>query len=402
MMLSVFYLSGQSTDPVNQEQSSKNDSNHLSDEDFFNNEINVPEKKSDDDKNFHLKGNSAKGAFHKALSVFLQSVEKKYLEIKSKVAYFRETRFGYVFENTAYSAALVGVGYAAKNYIPLFQKNTQDMFKKSDITFKDIGGYEEVIDWLRLSVVDVYKNMDDLLKKGYDPNLGKGILLHGPPGTGKTLIARALAGELGLECVVVNIANIVDKYQGESAKNIQRLFAAVRKRARETKKDIVVILDEVDSVALAKTSGNGNGANGVNEACNQLLRELDEENNKFLLAATTNKREALEAAFFRAGRFASDHEIGLPDDASRLKIIQMHQKKYKLGSDVDINKIVQSTVGFNCADLKDVFQKACLIRPSHPEINQQDIDLALLIKKKSCGQKPAVENNGGGAQAPLN
>lgn len=195
----------------------------------------------------------------------------------------------------------------------------------------------------------------------------KGVLLYGPPGTGKTLIAKELAKCLNsVKPKIVNGPDVLSKYVGESEENVRKLFAEARKDQIELGDDSplhVIIFDEFDSIG--KPRGMDNDSTGVaSNVVNQLLAMIDgvEALNNILLIAMTNRKDLIDPAIIRPGRFEVHIEINLPDEDGRVQILNIHTKKMKesgiLGADVDIQKIAQLTKNYTGAEIEALTKSA--------------------------------------------
>jgi transitional endoplasmic reticulum ATPase len=182
-----------------------------------------------------------------------------------------------------------------------------------------------------------------------------GVLLHGPPGTGKTLLARAVAAESGVNFIHVAGPELLDRYVGESEKSVRELF----ERARQTA-PAIVFFDEID--AIASTRGSGSDTEVTERVVSQLLTELDRaaENPSLVVLAATNRREALDPALLRPGRFEQHVEVPLPDEAARRAILAVHTREKPLGDDVDLDALAERTAGFSGADLEALCREAAV------------------------------------------
>ncbi len=219
------------------------------------------------------------------------------------------------------------------------------------VTFDDVGGLDaaketltEAVEWPL-----VYGPLFDAAKT--DPPTG--VLLYGPPGTGKTLLARAVAGESGVNFVHVNGPELLDRYVGESEKAVREVFD----RARQTAPSIV-FLDEIDAVA-----GQRGETHEVTErVVSQLLTELDgmSENPNLVVLAATNRREALDDALLRPGRLEQHVEVPNPDEAARRKILDVHTTGKPLADDVDLDRLADVTDGRSGADLEALVREASM------------------------------------------
>ena len=195
----------------------------------------------------------------------------------------------------------------------------------------------------------------------------KGLLLHGPPGTGKTLIARRLASMLGCtNLTIVNGPELFDKYVGQTESNIRSLFSAAEAEQKQHGEDSslhIIVFDEFD--AMVKTRGSTRDGTGVHDsAVNQLLSKIDgpEELNNVLLIAMTNRKDLIDEAILRPGRFEVHIEIGIPDESGRLEIFQIKTKSMArngvLHSDVDLSYLASITKNYTGAEIEGIVNNA--------------------------------------------
>jgi transitional endoplasmic reticulum ATPase len=221
----------------------------------------------------------------------------------------------------------------------------------TDTTFDDVGGLDEAKATLRESVIWPlsYEN----LFEATNTNPPTGILLYGPPGTGKTLLARAIAGESGVNFIHVAGPELIDKYVGESEKAVREVFD----RARQTAPTIV-FFDEVDAIAAAR----GGEQDVTERVVSQLLTELDglASNPNLVVLAATNRYEAIDPALLRPGRFESHVEVPLPDESARRLILGVHTEGKPLGEEIDLDELAAETQGYSGADLEALVRQASL------------------------------------------
>ncbi|MWG33943.1 AAA family ATPase [Halomarina oriensis] len=221
----------------------------------------------------------------------------------------------------------------------------------TNTTFEDVGGLDEAKATLRESVIWPlsYEN----LFEATNTNPPTGILLYGPPGTGKTLLARAIAGESGVNFIHVAGPELIDKYVGESEKAVREVFD----RARQTAPTIV-FFDEVDAIAAAR----GGEQDVTERVVSQLLTELDglASNPNLVVLAATNRYEAIDPALLRPGRFESHVEVPLPDEEARRLILSVHTEGKPLDEDIDIDELAAETEGYSGADLEALVRQASL------------------------------------------
>lgn len=238
-----------------------------------------------------------------------------------------------------------------------FNKNKNDYDDSNNNTkkhsthkFEDVIGMDKVKDKL-YDVIDQFKNFEKYKKWQVKPI--KAVLLYGSPGTGKTYISEALANEIDADFEQLNISDIFQKYIGESEKVIRDLFEDARKREGNT----VIFLDEIDSIAKKRHSGES--AEARNSILNELLAQMSNSNNdKIFLIFATNVINLLDPAFLRSGRVDFKIEVPLPDINARKGILELNSKKRPMSEDVDLYAIAKDMSGRNCADVELVANEA--------------------------------------------
>ncbi|MFC4359895.1 AAA family ATPase [Halobium salinum] len=222
-------------------------------------------------------------------------------------------------------------------------------------TYADVGGLDEAKATLQRSVTWplTYGPLFDAANA--DPPTG--VLLHGPPGTGKTLLAKAIAGETGVNFIHVAGPELLDRYVGESEKAVRKVFERARQAA-----PAIVFFDEID--AIATTRDGGGSDSGVGErVVSQLLTELDRlsENPNLVVLAATNRKPALDPALLRPGRLESHVEVPAPDEAGRRKIFAVHTADKPLADDVDLDDLASRTANYTGADVQAVCREAAML-----------------------------------------
>lgn len=204
-------------------------------------------------------------------------------------------------------------------------------------------------------------------------SLPKGVMLVGPPGTGKTLMARATAGEAGVPFFYANASQFIEMFAGVGAKRVRELFEEAKKNA-----PCIVFIDEFDAVGGKR--GGREGHSEATQTITELLNNLDgfEANTGILVMGATNRLEDLDSAVIRPGRFDRHVTIGLPDKEDRLKILELHAKNKKLSSDVDLEALAKTTIGFAGAGLRTLMNEAAInaVMNDRTEISNADLDKA--------------------------
>ncbi len=218
-------------------------------------------------------------------------------------------------------------------------------------TYEDIGGLDEELELVRETIELPLSEPEVFTRLGVDPP--KGVLLHGPPGTGKTLIARAVANEVDATFITIDGPEIMSKYKGESEERLRDVF----ERASEDA-PAIVFFDEIDSIAGKRDDG-GDVENRVVGQLLSLMDGLDARGDVIVIGAT-NRVDSLDPALRRGGRFDREIEIGVPGEAGRRQILDVHTRRMPLGDDVDLDRIASRTHGFVGADIEGLAQEAAM------------------------------------------
>lgn len=237
------------------------------------------------------------------------------------------------------------------------------------VTFADVAGLKEEKEELE-EIVDFLKAPKKYIQVG--ARIPKGVLLEGPPGTGKTLLAKAVAGEAGVPFFSISGSDFVEMFVGVGASRVRDLFQDAKKNA-----PCIIFIDEIDAVARRRGSGLGGGHDEREQTLNQLLVEMDGfgVNEGIIVMAATNRKDILDPAILRPGRFDRNVIVGRPDVGGREEILKVHAKNKPLGDDVDLKQIAQTTAGFTGADLENLLNEAAILaaKESHVYIQQADI-----------------------------
>ncbi len=246
--------------------------------------------------------------------------------------------------------------------------------EKKKVTFADVAGADEEKDELK-EIVDFLKNPKKYIDLG--ARIPKGVLLIGPPGTGKTLIAKAVAGEAGVQFLSISGSDFVELYVGVGASRVRNLFEQAKKAA-----PAIIFIDEIDAVGRQRGAGLGGGHDEREQTLNQLLVEMDGfgTNEGVIVIAATNRSDILDNALLRPGRFDRQVYVGLPDIRGREAILKVHARGKALGDDVDLGSLAKGTPGFTGADLENLLNEAALLaaRRNKRFITMTDLDDAAL------------------------
>ncbi|NRB03998.1 MAG: ATP-dependent metallopeptidase FtsH/Yme1/Tma family protein [Rhodobacteraceae bacterium] len=227
--------------------------------------------------------------------------------------------------------------------------------KHGRVTFDDVAGIDEAKEELE-EIVEFLRNPQKFSRLG--GKIPKGALLVGPPGTGKTLLARAIAGEAGVPFFTISGSDFVEMFVGVGASRVRDMFEQAKKNA-----PCIVFIDEIDAVGRHRGAGYGGGNDEREQTLNQLLVEMDgfEANEGVIIIAATNRRDVLDPALLRPGRFDRQVTVPNPDIKGREKILGVHARKTPLGPDVDLRIIARGTPGFSGADLANLVNEAALM-----------------------------------------
>ena len=223
------------------------------------------------------------------------------------------------------------------------------------VTFDDVAGIDEAKEELE-EIVEFLRDPQKFSRLG--GKIPKGALLVGPPGTGKTLLARAIAGEAGVPFFTISGSDFVEMFVGVGASRVRDMFEQAKKNA-----PCIVFIDEIDAVGRHRGAGYGGGNDEREQTLNQLLVEMDgfESNEGVIILAATNRRDVLDPALLRPGRFDRQVTVPNPDIKGREKILGVHARKTPLGPDVDLRIIARGTPGFSGADLANLVNEAALM-----------------------------------------
>lgn len=242
------------------------------------------------------------------------------------------------------------------------------------ITFADVAGAEEEKEEMS-EIVDFMKNPRKYQELG--AKIPRGVLLLGPPGTGKTLLAKAVAGEANVPFFSISGSDFVEMFVGVGASRVRDLFNQAKKHTPS-----IIFIDEIDAVGRQRGTGLGGGHDEREQTLNQLLVEMDgfTDNQGVIVIAATNRRDILDPALLRPGRFDRQITVGYPDIKGREAILRVHTKNKKLAPDISLATIAKGTAGFTGADLANLVNEAALLaaRNNRKAITQPDIEEATI------------------------
>jgi cell division protease FtsH len=256
--------------------------------------------------------------------------------------------------------------------------------EKNKVSFADVAGADEEKEELR-EIVEFLKSPRRFIEIG--ARIPKGVLLVGPPGTGKTLLAKAVAGEAGVQFLSISGSDFVELYVGVGASRVRDLFDQAKKAAPS-----IIFIDEIDAVGRQRGAGLGGGHDEREQTLNQLLVEMDGfgTNEGVIVMAATNRQDILDKALLRPGRFDRTVYVGLPDIKGREEIFKVHVKEKPLAEDVNLSTIAKTTTGFTGADLENLLNEAALLAARRmkrfitmPEVEEAMIKVIAGPEKKS-------------------
>ena len=247
------------------------------------------------------------------------------------------------------------------------------------VTFEDVAGLKEEKEELE-EIVDFLKDPKKYVQVG--ARIPKGVLLEGPPGTGKTLLAKAVAGEAGVPFFTISGSDFVEMFVGVGASRVRDLFQDAKKNA-----PCIIFIDEIDAVARRRGSGLGGGHDEREQTLNQMLVEMDGfgVNEGIIVMAATNRKDILDPAILRPGRFDRDVIVGRPDVGGREEILKVHARNKPLGDDVDLKQIAQTTAGFTGADLENLLNEAAILAAKQNRMYIQQADIRHAFVKVGIG-----------------
>ena len=262
----------------------------------------------------------------------------------------------------------------AKNPMADFGKARTVNGSKQKVTFADVAGVDEEKAELQ-EVVDFLRNPQKFTEIG--AKIPHGILLSGAPGTGKTMLAKAVAGEAGVQFLSISGSDFMEMYVGVGASRVRDLFQQAKKIA-----PAIIFIDEIDAVGRKRGSGLGGGHDEREQTLNQLLVEMDgfDRTEGVIVLAATNRPDILDPALLRPGRFDRQIYVNKPDVKGREAILKVHAKGKRLDDTVDLHLLARSTVGFTGADLSNLLNEAAILaaREDRKMLGMDDLNNAMM------------------------
>lgn len=273
--------------------------------------------------------------------------------------------------------SILGLLYFSSNAKPQLvasvmsiEKSIKEEKNKSDVSFKDVAGLEEIKEELT-ETIDFIN--DSLKYKKMGAKIPKGILFYGPPGTGKTLLAKAIAGETNSTFLYASGSEFVEKYVGVGAKRVRTLFEKAKKEGPS-----IIFIDELDAIG---TKRNLDSNNEKDQTLNQLLVEMDGFNTEetVIVVGATNRMDLLDEALLRPGRFDRHVFVGNPNVHAREKILEVHTKNKPIDKSIDMKSIARKTMGLSGAELANIANEAAIIavRNKMNTISHKEFDSAI-------------------------
>ncbi|OAF68978.1 Cell division control protein 48 [Intoshia linei] len=257
------------------------------------------------------------------------------------------------------------------------------------VSWKDIGGLESVKQELQEMVQMPVMYPEEFTRMGMSPS--KGVLFYGPPGCGKTMLAKAIANECQANFISIKGPELLTMWFGESESNVRELFDKARGAA-----PCILFFDEIDSIAKSRGGGVGDAGGAGDRVINQLLTEMDGMNSKknvFIIGAT-NRPDILDSALIRPGRLDQLLYIPLPDEQSRLKILNANLAKSPMNQNINLNEISKFSNGFSGADLTEICQRACKLCIRETIEQKRKLELEVKENPDTDLSKEFLELNG--------
>jgi cell division protease FtsH len=252
---------------------------------------------------------------------------------------------------------------------------------RNKVTFKDVAGIDEAKEELS-EIVEFLRDPRRFQKLG--GRIPKGVLMIGPPGTGKTLLAKAIAGEADVPFFSISGSDFVEMFVGVGASRVRDMFEQGKKNA-----PCLIFIDEIDAVGRSRGTGMGGGHDEREQTLNALLVEMDgiETQEGVIIIAATNRKDVLDPALLRPGRFDREVRVNLPDVRGREQILQVHVRNVKLAKSVDLGLIARGTPGYSGAELANVVNEAALLAAKHNKEEVTQIELEEARDKVRWGRE---------------
>ena len=262
----------------------------------------------------------------------------------------------------------------------------KEELKKANISFASWAGSPEVFEEC-VEIVRYLKNATTFEEVGAE--IPKGILLEGNPGTGKTLLAKAIASEADASFISVSASEFIELYVGLGAAKVRNVFRLARENS-----PAIIFIDEIDAVGRQRGAGINMGNDEREQTLNQLLAEMDgfAQNKNVIVIAATNRKDVLDSALLRPGRFDRIITVPLPDKTSRRSILGVHAKSKKVANDVNLETLAEATSGFSGAQLKNILNEGAIYaaRAGNKTISQENIEQA--IEKSIVGLSKTIDD----------
>ena len=267
-----------------------------------------------------------------------------------------------------------GMGGGQNSRMMNFGKSRARLNTETDLTMDNVAGMVEEKNELQ-EVVEFLKSPQRFREMG--ARIPKGIILVGAPGTGKTLLAKAVAGEAKVPFYSISGSDFVEMYVGVGAARVRDMFEEAKKNS-----PCIIFIDEIDAVARRRGTGLGGSHDEREQTLNQMLVEMDgfAQNQGIIVMAATNRVDILDPAIMRPGRFDRKIVVSKPDVAAREAILKLHAENKRLGPDVNLGRVAQTTAGYTGADLENLLNEAAIeaTMDDRPYISQKDIDDAFI------------------------